>query len=306
MPAVSLDKQQVKMTGAAPVLTLTNAPMEEGQISYTSSDENVATINAEGKITLVGAGEVTFTVTYGETLNYTAKSASVTLTVERDTLLAENFELTNNEVTYDGTGKVVTVTSKVDGIGEVTVKYYQNDVEVENTPTNAGSYEVRIEVEQGVKYEAATLSLGTLTIAKKDPSKADLEYDLTSKKYTGVAQEVVVSVRNGLVGFGSISAANVKYYNQEGQEVGVPVAKGMYTVKVEIPEGDNYKAQVVELGTYEITSKPVELIDLSYSLPKVVDYTASTVAVEVLPAAGVQGLGQITVKYNGIETAPVY
>jgi hypothetical protein len=51
-------------------------------VTYTSSDESVATVDAEGNITLVGAGETTITATSEETDAFKAGEASYVLTVE--------------------------------------------------------------------------------------------------------------------------------------------------------------------------------------------------------------------------------
>ena len=64
------------MTEEAPVLTVSNTAMENGTVTYSSSDEKVATIDNNGKITLVGKGEVTFTVTFPETANYNTKQCN--------------------------------------------------------------------------------------------------------------------------------------------------------------------------------------------------------------------------------------
>lgn len=48
---------------------------------WTSSDENVATVDNEGNVTLVGAGTVTITATFAGNDDYEAGKASYTLTV---------------------------------------------------------------------------------------------------------------------------------------------------------------------------------------------------------------------------------
>ncbi|MCD8146211.1 MAG: MBG domain-containing protein, partial [Clostridiales bacterium] len=53
-----------------------------GEITYTSSDETVATVDANGQVTIVGAGTAIITATAAATDNYTEATASYTLTVE--------------------------------------------------------------------------------------------------------------------------------------------------------------------------------------------------------------------------------
>ena len=71
-------------------------------------------------------------------------------------------------LTYDGNAKTATVkpNTGINGMGAVTVKYYQGDKPVEK-PTNAGDYTVKISVEEGTNYNAvADLTVGTLVINK--------------------------------------------------------------------------------------------------------------------------------------------
>ena len=64
-----------------PTLTVTPEGLEG--ITYTSSNTDAATINAEGKVTLVGEGETKITAAFAGNENYEAAEASYTLTVER-------------------------------------------------------------------------------------------------------------------------------------------------------------------------------------------------------------------------------
>lgn len=60
--------------------TLTQATVN-GAISYTSSAPNVATVDENGQVTIVGAGTATITATAAETENYKSAKASYTLIV---------------------------------------------------------------------------------------------------------------------------------------------------------------------------------------------------------------------------------
>ena len=113
------------------------------------------------------AGTYTASITVGEGEN--AKTASVEYTIQRADPKASDFTFTAPAgLTYDGNAKTATVTEKigVTGMGDVTVKYYQDDELVEK-PTNAGKYIVKISVEEGTNYNAADdLTVGTLVINK--------------------------------------------------------------------------------------------------------------------------------------------
>ena len=87
----SVDVETVNINGAATATFTTNS---DGAVTYTSSNEDVATIDTEGNITLVGKGTVTITANVAETETYLADSKSFTLVVEvegyKDVIFAYN------------------------------------------------------------------------------------------------------------------------------------------------------------------------------------------------------------------------
>ena len=105
--------------------------------------------------------------TYTASITLGGVTASVEYTIAKAKPTAEDFTIpTPGNLTYDGTSKTATVTSTKNGMGSVTVKYYQGDKPVEK-PTNAGDYTVKISVEEGTNYNAvADLTVGTLVINK--------------------------------------------------------------------------------------------------------------------------------------------
>ncbi len=96
----------------------------------------------------------------------------VHLTVNRAAPTAADFTYTTPaSLDYSGTAKTATVAVKgvISGMGAVTVKYYDKDGAVVDAPTNAGTYTVKISLEQGNNYAAVTEltdSAWTFTIAK--------------------------------------------------------------------------------------------------------------------------------------------
>ena len=75
--------------------TLAYAQGFNGEITYTSSNENVAPISTTGAVTIVGAGTTVIKATTPSTPNYLESSASYTLTVK---------DPAASDVTYDFTG----------------------------------------------------------------------------------------------------------------------------------------------------------------------------------------------------------
>ena len=113
------------------------------------------------------AGTYTASITLGE--GNKAATASVKYTIQRADPKASDFTFAAPAgLTYNGNAKTATVepNTGINGMGAVTVKYYQDDKPVEK-PTNAGKYIVKISVEEGTNYNAADdLTVGTLVINK--------------------------------------------------------------------------------------------------------------------------------------------
>lgn len=96
--------------------------------------------------------------TYTAKLPFGDKTASVTFTIERAMLKAEDFLFTPPYgLDYDGAQKYaeVTAAAHMRGVGEVTVKYYDADGNAVDAPVNAGTYTVAVDVAQGKNYAAA-------------------------------------------------------------------------------------------------------------------------------------------------------
>ena len=94
----------------------------------------------------------------------------IPLTVDRATPTASDYTFSAPaSLEYSGTAKTATVTAKagISGMGAVTVLYYLDGVKT--TPKAAGTYTVKIDLEQGSNYAAAsaiTDGTWTFTIAK--------------------------------------------------------------------------------------------------------------------------------------------
>ncbi len=83
-PTLSFDKTAIEATAgkAVPENKLTTG-LYDGVVTYTSSDEAVATVDAQGIVTALAAGQATITATGAETTNcYQPVEANYTLTVK--------------------------------------------------------------------------------------------------------------------------------------------------------------------------------------------------------------------------------
>ena len=121
------------------------------------------------------------------TLNYT---------IEKATITADDFTMTNTVVTYGDSGAGVTVTAKehIVGMGEITVKYYDANGELV-IPVNVGAYTVKIDVAEGTNYNAATdVELGAFTISPKSLSDGDVSLSFETATYNGSEQKPEVTI----------------------------------------------------------------------------------------------------------------
>ena len=105
--------------------------------------------------------------TYTANITLDGATASVKYTIAKAVPKVEDFTFAApKDLVYNGQAKSAEVNAKdsVKGMGNITVKYYQSETEVE--PINAGRYIVKISVEEGTNYVTATdLKIGELTIS---------------------------------------------------------------------------------------------------------------------------------------------
>ena len=151
----------------------------DGTVTYSSSNTNVATVNAtSGEVTIVGDGStvITATVTDGTNYTYAAKTATYTLSVETAAMIVSAIGYTG---AYDGQAHGITV-SAPDG---ATVKYGETagtyNLDASPTYTNAGTYTVYYQVTK-TGFDTATGSV-TVTITKVDPTVKYNNYEFTAK-----------------------------------------------------------------------------------------------------------------------------
>ncbi|MBR5051622.1 MAG: chitobiase/beta-hexosaminidase C-terminal domain-containing protein [Bacteroidaceae bacterium] len=96
----SVEEEVVDINGASTAVFTTNS---DGAVSYDSSDEEVATIDENGVITLVGKGITTITAYVEESDTYLPDSKSFTLTVTKDGYAEATFSYTDEDIAGKGT-----------------------------------------------------------------------------------------------------------------------------------------------------------------------------------------------------------
>ena len=91
-------------------------------VTYSSSNEAVATVDSTGKVTIVGAGTAKIIATASATDDYAEATAEYTLTVSPKTLTADDLEFTANSTftkEYDGTTNCTTATVQINSDAKV-------------------------------------------------------------------------------------------------------------------------------------------------------------------------------------------
>ena len=138
----------------------------EVAVTYSSEDENVATVNAEtGAVTIVGIGETTIMATSAQTATLLAGEASYTLRVYKD-LNYESITVTVADATYTGEAvePEVTVKDGTTDITELMIISYDNNVEVGNNATVTIVPNNDLEVNFYVGSRTETFSIVTRTL----------------------------------------------------------------------------------------------------------------------------------------------
>ncbi|MDE5840324.1 MAG: Ig-like domain-containing protein, partial [Muribaculaceae bacterium] len=207
---ITLDRNTAKVEeGKTVTLKATVRPVAatDQTVSWTSSDETVATVDSKGVVTGVKAGTAVITAKAGE------KTATCTVTVTAKVIAVTGITLSQTEATVE-VGEPLTLVATV-----------TPDNATDKTVTWSSSNEAVATVDQDGKV--TTLATGQVTITA-EAGDYSAECVVTVSKTTGVA----------LVGFDA--DAPVKVYNLCGQYVADTVEglqPGLYIIR----QGDNAK-----------------------------------------------------------------
>ena len=220
----------------------------DGAVTYSSSNTNVATVNAtSGEVTIVGNGSTTITATVTDGTNYTyaAKTATYTLSVGT---AAMTVSATGYTGAYDGQAHGITVTAPAGA----TVKYGTSagtyNLNASPTYTNAGSYTVYYEVTKA-NYTTVTGS-AVVNISK---ASASISYATASVGKTFGDAPFTNSLTNtgdGAVTYSS-SNTNVATVNATSGEVTI-VGNGSTTITATVTDGTNY-TYAAKTATYTLS-----------------------------------------------------
>ncbi len=305
-------------------LTLDNVPKENGKITYSYSEEGIASVVENRKIVISKAGTVTITVTFEETTNYQANTKDIILEIGKGSQPLPELSLSPNEIIFTETeGPELTIRNEADIKGNVTPvvtidEAHREDIEIqeidgirkvvlkENKTFKPGKITITVTYPGTDNYLENTNTIDL--IVKKGTLNKD-DFILSNNNYEYEEGKIrKVTVTPEALGVTANDIIEIKYYkvnkNSDGTVLGIdenetinPENAGEYRVRIKLKETANYEAveEPLEIGTLLI-SKAL------YRLPINVRFDNKTV--DYIEGENKQGVEQeitISNKPEGIE-----
>jgi len=209
----------------------------DGTVTYSTSNEKVATVDGTGKVTIVGNGEATITATVadkdGGNYTYETKTASYLLSVGTEAMEVSATAYTG---TYDGQAHTISVTAP-DG---ATVKYGTTEgsynLDAAPTYTEAGTYTVFYQV---TKPNFTTVSGSqTVTISQAAGSISFATATVNKTEGDAAFTQTATVTGDGTVSYASSNTA-VATVNEKTGEVTI-IGAGSATITATVVDGNNY------------------------------------------------------------------
>ena len=241
-----------------------------GKSSYSSSNEDVATVDDQGNVTIHNAGTTKLKVTLGVDHNYDSDSKEVTLTVNKI-----NHELTVDqkdvEKTYGDEAFIIHAQSKDN---ESAIEYVSSDEKVATVDNQgnvvikgAGKAIITVSQKESKNYKKVSKKINLTVKAKK----ITVTVNDASKTY-GDEDSEFTYVNDKLIGNDKLTS--IIFTREEGEDVGT------YKIKVSQKEGSNPNYDITfKDGTYTIN--PLSIDKGTVVLGNVLKYTGEKQTQEV-------------------------
>lgn len=241
-----------------------------GKSSYSSSNEDVATVDDQGNVTIHNAGTTKLKVTLGVDHNYDSDSKEVTLTVNKI-----NHELTVDqkdvEKTYGDEAFTIHAQSKDN---ESAIEYVSSDEKVATVDSEgnvvikgAGKVIITVSQKESKNYKKISKEINLTVKAKK----ITVTVNDASKTY-GDEDSEFTYVNDKLIGNDKLTG--IILTREEGEDVGT------YKIKVSQKEGSNPNYDITfKDGTYTIN--PLSIDKGTVVLGNVLKYTGEKQTQEV-------------------------
>ena len=241
-----------------------------GKLSYSSSNEDVATVDDQGNVTIHNAGTTKLKVTLGVDHNYDSDSKEVTLTVNKI-----NHELTIDqkdvEKTYGDEAFTIHAQSKDN---ESAIEYASSNEKVATVDSEgnvvikgAGKVIITVSQKESKNYKKISKEINLTVKAKK----ITVTVNDASKTY-GDEDSEFTYVNDKLIGNDKLTS--IILTREEGEDVGT------YKIKVSQKEGSNPNYDITfKDGTYTIN--PLSIDKGTVVLGNVLKYTGEKQTQEV-------------------------
>ena len=223
--AWSVEEEVVDINETPTAVFTTNS---DGVVTYESSDEDVATIDNSGVITLVGRGTTTITANVAESDNFLPDSKSFTLIVTKDGYAEATFKYNDEDIAGQGaanTGAELTAT-RDNGVLTLYANYAYaklNDTHIKiygSTEDNGGSY-VQLSVIDGYAISKVVMTATGEGYIRtwKDQFDAEATIDGVTATWEGMQNKVILMNQAG--GQARIKTIDVTYIklNETGKTI---------------------------------------------------------------------------------------
>ena len=166
---------QFEKTDADSSFSLNASTSGDGELTYSSDDTSVVTVDEEGNVTIVGTGEATVTVTAAETSTYYEAQAQTTITVSHD------YEYYNASWSSDYSTCTITIKCSACGQTKSLTASVTSKTTKEATVSSTGTKEYTASATyNGVKYTATK----TVTTAKLEAETQTTTQETTQEQET--------------------------------------------------------------------------------------------------------------------------
>ena len=246
----------------------------DGQKTYESSDKQKAVVDANGKVTIKGAGDVTLTVRLAASANYTAAIAQVTVKINQ----VENDKLIVKEVLYTKIYGDPTFHIAASMNGSTTGIHYESNnpavasVNADGTVTvgNTGTASITVSMDESQNYFAVAKQV-TVEVVPKEITISGIAAE--GKIYDGTTDAV-------------LKYDGVQYIGKLDKDTLSVTANGAFADK-NAGNGKKVNIQNLVLGNNEAGN--YVLADSSQQTEAFADITAKEINASIISGGGVYG-----------------
>ncbi|MCD8053492.1 MAG: leucine-rich repeat protein [Lachnospiraceae bacterium] len=296
--------------GQTATITVSGA---EGALTYVSSNESAATVDANGLVTAVATGTAQITVSAAATDNYNAAEATVSLTVISAVIDDCEITLDKESYTYNGEAQTPTVTvtygtyTLTEGLDYTLTWGNANSTEVgEYTVTMTGinnfsdtvkkTYSIgkAAQMISGTTSYLKTYGAGTFALdAKRVTGDGALTYASSDTSVVTVDETGKVTIKGAGTATITVTAKGTDNYEQAEKTIAITVAKASQTIS-----GTASYTKTYGDGTFTLDAKRT-------AGDGALTYTSSKTSVVTVDETGkvtIKGAGTATITVTAAET----